>query len=94
MARPLRIIYPGAFYHVTSRGNERKDIYKSKRDREKFLSLCFCYLLYSENKEHTKFKLIVCGEYIDPQLEPISRNESYGTARHNGRSHAEDFPTW
>ena len=38
MARPLRIEYPGAFYHVTSRGNERKDIFKSQRDREKFLS--------------------------------------------------------
>ena len=37
MARPLRITYPGAFYHVTSRGNERKDIFKSKRDRERFL---------------------------------------------------------
>ena len=37
MARPLRIEYPGAFYHVTSRGNERKDIYRSQRDREKFL---------------------------------------------------------
>ena len=36
MARPLRITYPGAFYHVTSRGNERKDVFKSKRDREKF----------------------------------------------------------
>lgn len=37
MTRPLRIIYPGAFYHVTSRGNEKKDIFKSRRDREKFL---------------------------------------------------------
>lgn len=37
MARPLRILYPGALYHVTSRGNERKEIFKSKRDREKFL---------------------------------------------------------
>jgi putative transposase len=37
MARPLRITYPGAFYHVTSRGNERKVVIKSKRDREKFL---------------------------------------------------------
>jgi REP element-mobilizing transposase RayT len=36
MARPLRITYPGAFYHVTSRGNERKNVFKSKRDREKF----------------------------------------------------------
>ena len=37
MARPLRITFPGAFYHVTSRGNERKSIFKSNRDREKFL---------------------------------------------------------
>ena len=37
MARPLRIEYPGAFYHVTSRGNEQKDVFKSQRDREKFL---------------------------------------------------------
>ena len=37
MARPLRITYPGAFYHVTSRGNERKAIFKSHRDRKKFL---------------------------------------------------------
>ena len=37
MSRPLRIQYPGAFYHVTSRGNERQGIYKNNRDREKFL---------------------------------------------------------
>ena len=37
MARPLRIEYDGAFYHVTARGNERKDIFKNDRDREKFL---------------------------------------------------------
>jgi len=38
VARPLRIEYPGAFYHVTARGNEKKDIFKSRKDREKFLS--------------------------------------------------------
>ncbi len=38
MARPLRIEYPGAFYHVTSRGNERREIFKSQKDQEKFLS--------------------------------------------------------
>ncbi len=37
MARPLRISYPGAFYHVTSRGNGQKDIIKSKKDSEKFI---------------------------------------------------------
>jgi len=39
MARPLRIEYPGAFYHVMHRGNAGSDIFKSVRDREKFLEL-------------------------------------------------------
>ena len=38
MARALRIQFPGAFYHVTSRGNERQPVFKSSRDRKKFLS--------------------------------------------------------
>jgi len=37
MARALRIQYPGAFYHVTCRGNERRDIFLSREDREVFL---------------------------------------------------------
>ncbi|MGD9162474.1 MAG: hypothetical protein PVG39_28970 [Desulfobacteraceae bacterium] len=37
MARPLRITYPGAFYHITSRGNEQKAVFKSKKDRIRFL---------------------------------------------------------
>ncbi|MDI6890869.1 MAG: transposase [Thermodesulfovibrionales bacterium] len=37
MARPLRIEYPGAFYHITARGNERKAIFHDEKDREQFL---------------------------------------------------------
>ena len=37
MARPLRIEYDGALYHVTSRGNDRKSIFKDDGDRELFL---------------------------------------------------------
>ena len=36
MARPLRIEYEGALYHVTARGNERKRIYFTKTDYGKF----------------------------------------------------------
>jgi len=36
MARPLRIEYEGAFYHVTARGNERKEIFQTKKDYERF----------------------------------------------------------
>jgi len=39
MARPLRIEYEGAVYHITSRGNERKEIYRDARDRSLFLDL-------------------------------------------------------
>jgi REP element-mobilizing transposase RayT len=38
MARPLRVCYPGAFYHITSRGNEKKKIFKGAVDRKRFLS--------------------------------------------------------
>ncbi len=37
MARPLRIEFEGAVYHVTARGNERKQIFFSKTDYKKFL---------------------------------------------------------
>ena len=39
MARPLRIEYDGAVYHVTSRGNARKNIFKDDDDREVFLEV-------------------------------------------------------
>ena len=39
MARPLRIEYDGAVYHVTSRGNERKSIFKDDEDRMFFLDI-------------------------------------------------------
>lgn len=37
MARPLRIEYPGAVYHVMSRGNAYQDIYLDNQDRRVFL---------------------------------------------------------
>ncbi len=37
MARPLRVEYEGAFYHVTSRGNARQDIFLVDSDRKLFL---------------------------------------------------------
>ncbi|HUJ16831.1 MAG TPA: transposase [Nitrospirota bacterium] len=38
MARPLRIEYPGAVYHVTARGNEKKPVFKDDADRLNFLN--------------------------------------------------------
>ena len=39
MARPLRIEYDGGLYHITSRGNERKAIFKDAGDRQLFLRI-------------------------------------------------------
>ncbi len=39
MARPLRIEYPGALYHITARGNRKADIYLRSSDRYKFLEI-------------------------------------------------------
>jgi putative transposase len=38
MARPLRIEYAGAVYHITSRGNEKKAVFKTDQDRANFLN--------------------------------------------------------
>ena len=37
MVRPLRIEFPDALYHITSRGNARQDIFLSDHDRNIFL---------------------------------------------------------
>ena len=51
MGRPIRIEYPGALYHVTSRGNERKEIFKNDADREKLLELVSDY--------HDRFGILI-----------------------------------
>lgn len=39
MTRPLRIEFPGALYHVTSRGNRRIPIYRHDTDRQVWLAM-------------------------------------------------------
>jgi REP element-mobilizing transposase RayT len=60
MARPLRLEFPGALYHVTARGNAREAIYLDDEDRRAFLDvlalvterfnwLCHAYCLMSNH---------------------------------------------
>ena len=62
MARPLRIEFPGAVYHITSRGNEKQNIFLDDVDRKVFLKtlsevvkthnwLCHVYSLMN-NHDH------------------------------------------
>ncbi len=41
MARPIRIQYPGAFYHIMTRGNRRSSIFDSTEDYQDFLIVFF-----------------------------------------------------
>jgi len=47
MARPLRLEFAGALYHITSRGDRQEDIYEDDDDRKTFLfvleSVCETY---------------------------------------------------
>src|SRR3989339_593111 len=62
MARPLRIEYPGALYHIMTRGNAKESIYRTEKDRIIFLEIlkttinryswkCYAYCLM-ENHYH------------------------------------------
>ena len=37
MARPIRLEFSGAIYHVTARGDRREAIYEDDKDRQLFL---------------------------------------------------------
>ena len=39
VSRPLRLEHPGAVWHVTARGNEKREIFRDDADRESWLSL-------------------------------------------------------
>lgn len=39
MPTPLRIAYPGAVYHIWSRGNDRRDVFLDDADRRQYLNL-------------------------------------------------------
>ena len=60
MARPLRIEFAGALYHVTSRGDRREAIFEDDEDRDRFLGVlaevvercnwvCHAYCLMSDH---------------------------------------------
>ncbi|MCK4246618.1 transposase [Candidatus Bipolaricaulota bacterium] len=72
MARSRRIEYPGAVYHVTSRGNAKRNVFLDNKDRLRFLEilkqvvdrfnwLCHTYCLMTNH-----YHLLI--ETIDPTL--------------------------
>jgi len=58
MARPLRIKYEGALYHITARGNEKKRIFREKADYGKFIDTLF--------KNKKRYGIILYGYVLMP----------------------------
>ena len=81
MARPLRLQYPGAVYHITSRGNEKKAVYKDDQDREDFLTT-----LQHVNKRYNWICHAYClmGNHYHLLIETPDGNLSLGMRQLNG----------
>jgi REP element-mobilizing transposase RayT len=81
MARPLRIEYPGAVYHITSRGNEKKPIYKDEQDRKNFL-----FILDKVNKRYHWLCHAYClmDNHFHLLIETPEGNLSIGMRQLNG----------
>ncbi len=71
MARPLRIEYPGAVYHVICRGNNRQNVSKDDRDRRRYLDKL---LYYCELKEVSLLCYCVLSNHIHLLLETPQGN--------------------
>ena len=81
MARPLRIEYDGALYHVTSRGNERKPIFRDDGDRELFLATLW---QVSERFHWLCHAYCLMGNHYHLVIETPDGNLSKGMRQLNG----------
>ena len=96
MARPLRVEYPGAFYHVINRGNSQEKLYNSSRDYKKFLQYLekaaerFAVIVHTYCLMDNHYHLLL--ETAEPNLSVTMQwlNVSYATyfnRKHNRNGH-------
>ncbi len=81
MSRPLRIEYPEAVYHLTSRGNARSNIYVTDTDRTEFLKIL------SQTCEHFNwhaYAWCLMGNHYHLVIETAEANLSRGMRHLNG----------
>ncbi len=81
MARPLRIEFPGALYHVTSRGDNKSTIFFNDRDRNKFLSI---YSEICNRLQWTTYAWCLMGNHFHLVVETPEPNLSEGMRVLNG----------
>lgn len=81
MARPLRIEYPGALYHVTSRGNARQDVFLDDHDYLEFQNV-LCSVVNRFNWLVHAYCLM--GNHYHLLIETLDGNLSAGMRQLNG----------
>jgi REP element-mobilizing transposase RayT len=96
MARPIRIEYPGAVYHVITRGNNHQAIFKDERDRATYLEklsyyceekevelLCYCLL-----SNHVHLLLETPRGNLSKMMQPFQTSYTvYFNRRHRHTGH-------
>lgn len=81
MARPLRIEYSGALYHVTARGNAREDMFLDDADRASFLEV---YAQVSQRFHWRCHAYCLMSNHYHFVLETPDANLSQGMRHLNG----------
>ncbi|HJX18820.1 MAG TPA: transposase, partial [Acidiferrobacterales bacterium] len=73
MARPLRLEFEGALYHLTARGDRREPIFEDDNDRQAFLSVLVQAL---DRFEATAFAYCLMGNHYHLVLQTHRPNLS------------------
>ena len=71
MARQWRIEYPGAYYHVLSRGNDRQPIFRSTENQQTFLNLLGDF---SDRFQIEVFAYVLMGNHYHLLLRTLEAN--------------------
>jgi len=83
MARKSRIEYEGAFYHVITRGNQRRKVFRDDNDYQKYISLL---AYYKERYKYSLYAYALMSNHVHLLIEthriPLSKifqgiNQSY-----------------
>ena len=91
MARPLRIEYGGALYHVTSRGDRQKAIFDDDQDRRAFLHVlgdvvsrfrwcCHAYYLMGNHTLRCKASEIASAKMIPREWATLEQRSRPATS--------------
>jgi putative transposase len=81
MTRPLRLEFPGALYHVTSRGDRRGTIFIDERDREAWLEVLGAVCLRCHFVVHAYCQMT---NHYHLMVETVEANLSQGMRQLNG----------